>query len=528
MTRRRDSGRASMRLSHMEAPTGRSRRTLPAGRSSQERPGGWTDPPSRYAAALYLSYAAVFAFFLGRNVALRLRFEDALIVLRYARNLAQGHGFVFNPGERVLGVTTPLHTLVSTLWVALSPANAPALQNLAGVVCLVAEGFVVLLLARRMGFLWPGLFAALLVLGNFNLSYLYLGMEVHLFAFLVLLAFYLYVDDRETACGVVLGVAFVTRYDAALMAALVGAALLVGRRRFPWRLTLGFAVPALPWLVFAQLYFGSILPNALGAKEGFVDAGSYLHRVFFEYKAAFKNLVGLYTPVELLRAGISYVFLVPVVAGVAAAARRDRRFVLLGVYPVLHVLVYALIGPDPGFTWHYYVLNPTLYLFFAVGVYDVLRWMAKPVGERLAPRFPAPVRYAPAAVLVVALMPLLVHGARQMGHRYQPDPHTAQLFEVAAWLKARYGEETTLLQPAIGIIGYETNFRMIDHAGLVTPGLRFFNDADATPMGEVLRRFEPDLVLASAASPADVAAFGYRPVKAFAGPWTFTLYERGE
>lgn len=38
--------------------------------------------------------------------------EDAFITFRYARNLAEGQGFVFNPGEHVLGTTSPLHALI--------------------------------------------------------------------------------------------------------------------------------------------------------------------------------------------------------------------------------------------------------------------------------------------------------------------------------------------------------------------------------------------------------------------------------
>ena len=38
--------------------------------------------------------------------------DDAYITFRYARNLLAGNGFVFNPGERVLGTTTPLFTLI--------------------------------------------------------------------------------------------------------------------------------------------------------------------------------------------------------------------------------------------------------------------------------------------------------------------------------------------------------------------------------------------------------------------------------
>ncbi len=481
----------------------------------------------RLVALVYFSAAAIVAVFLGRNLAVELRFEDALIALRYARNLVDGHGFVFNPGERELGVTTPLHTLVSTVYVILGAEHAPVLQNLSGVFFLVVEGFLVLLLARRMGFPHLGFLAAFLVLSNFNLSYLYIGMEVHLFASLVLLAFYLFLAEKETACGVVLGLAFLTRYDAALMAALIGTGLLLERRSFPRRLTLGFAVPVIPWLVFAQLYFGSILPNPLSAKEGASTTFAYLLRVFFEYKAAFKSWVGLYTSSELLKAGLSYLYLVPVVAGAVAAALRETRWMLLGLYPFLHVLTYAAIGSDPGFTWHYYVLNPTFYLFFVVGVHEIGRAVLTFAGRRAELTLPHKVRHGPAILLALVLLPVLGNLLRGVQHRHRMGPHTEQLHTIGGWLRGHYSAQTSLLQPAIGVLGWESGLRLIDHAGLVTPGLYFFDDAHCTPMAEVLDRFDPDLILLSAASRADVSVFGYRLVRRFEGFTTYSLYERG-
>ena len=62
--------------------------------------------------------------------------EDALITLRYAENIAAGHGWVYNPGERVLGTTTPLFTILLALaaWLHL-----PAMPS--GVfVCCAADG----------------------------------------------------------------------------------------------------------------------------------------------------------------------------------------------------------------------------------------------------------------------------------------------------------------------------------------------------------------------------------------------------
>ncbi len=42
-------------------------------------------------------------------------FDDAMISMRYAYNLAHGNGLVWNPGERVEGITNPLWTAIMAL-----------------------------------------------------------------------------------------------------------------------------------------------------------------------------------------------------------------------------------------------------------------------------------------------------------------------------------------------------------------------------------------------------------------------------
>ncbi|HEV2472874.1 MAG TPA: hypothetical protein VGS41_09430, partial [Chthonomonadales bacterium] len=60
------------------------------------------------AAAISLLAIVVRAFVLWKTHSTA---EDFLISLRYAQNIAHGRGFVYNPGQRVLGTTTPLYTL---------------------------------------------------------------------------------------------------------------------------------------------------------------------------------------------------------------------------------------------------------------------------------------------------------------------------------------------------------------------------------------------------------------------------------
>ena len=472
--------------------------------------------------------AVVWAVALVRHLAFELRFEDAYIVLRYARNLVEGHGFVFNPGERVLGVTTPLYTLVSTLFVALGEEAAPVWQNVAGILWLALQGLMVLLLGARLGRPLAALPAALLTLGNWGTVYLYVGMETHLFTALVLLVCWLWLaeEPRPGLLGLVLGLAFLVRYDAALLAGLVGLERWASTRRFPWRTTLVFFMVVSPWLLFAQLYFGSILPAPAGAKSGFVAPIAYLRQVFEYSAAAYARLFDWFSPWHRPAVWLGRAFLFPIVLGVLAAGTRRPRTLLVALYPFLHLLVYAGVGSDPGFTWHVHLLHPFGFLFFALGAEEAVRllgrasagwWEQGPLGR--SPR-------AVATLLVVVACVVPVAQLARAARPYRMDPLTQQLHRMGEWLGAHYPPETSLLQPAIGTLGWESRLRIVDHAGLVTPGLYFFHDQECTPLAEVVELHAPDLILHSQWSPAEPETLGYRAVHEFTEPFRYVVFER--
>ncbi|MEM7349551.1 MAG: glycosyltransferase family 39 protein [Acidobacteriota bacterium] len=467
-----------------------------------------------------------FIWQISNNIAIPLRFEDALIVLRYARNLVAGHGFVYNLGEPIMGVTTPLYTLLSTLFVLAGGEHAPAVQNVAGVLFLVLQAWLAARIVRRTHSALLGLLTAVLILTNLNFNYLYFGMETHCFAFLVLLAFYLFLERKETWTGVVLGVAFLTRYDAALLALLIGLAMLFERRRLPFRLTLAFFAVVTPWLAFSMLYFQSILPSSLGAKEGYYPAIAYIRVVFDYYQEYFAALAGVFRLGEGAKILLGGGFPVLAAVGAWSLARVGWRNMVLIAYGALQVVIYAFLGPDPGFRWHYYTLNPILTILFLVGLFEIFKlgihWATK------VARGKQPVaRSLLATVQMVALGLAVLHLARASAHTFRLDPHSRQLYDMAAWLDSHYDDETSLLQPSIGILGYETNMRMIDHAGLVTRGLYYYDSSNHTPMAEVMRLYQPDLVLIPQGEDEGLTEHGYLLVHTFRDPSTYLLYERG-
>jgi len=131
------------------------------GRSEKKGRGGiaWTNVPgvawsARDLAFLLLVLAAALAHFFLYD----FPFEDSYITFRYARNLAEGNGLVFNPGEVVEGFTSFGWTVLLSGVHALGldmPAAARVLSAFFGLLLVVATAC----LARRVA--WQaGAFAA--------------------------------------------------------------------------------------------------------------------------------------------------------------------------------------------------------------------------------------------------------------------------------------------------------------------------------------------------------------------------------
>src|SRR5512141_947816 len=66
-------------------------------------------------------------------------YDDPFITYRYAQNLAEGHGFVYNLGQRTLSTTTPLFTILLAL-LSFLPVDMPTQAIVIGCVSLALGG----------------------------------------------------------------------------------------------------------------------------------------------------------------------------------------------------------------------------------------------------------------------------------------------------------------------------------------------------------------------------------------------------
>ncbi len=398
--------------------------------------------------------------------------DDVFITYAYSRNIAQGTGFVFNPGQQVQGTTTPLWALIMAGAYLVTPDPLHA-GNLLGGVCLLIICALGWLLLR--GFSHWTRAAAVLLLATSPLNYASLGMETLLYTALLFLAFWLW--SRHSRALALLAAAALTwtRADGVVLAGalclLALAEALPHARRQPSRLlapvgyALVYALAIAPWFLFAWGYFGSPLPNTFAAKQEFLSGLDFLTEGVARWQTFFGS-----NPFSLLA--------LPFIAFGGWAAAKQRALRPVPAWSFLYLLGYTALNITNF--WYYTPLVNALILLAAVGAEIAVRWLAR--------RLPPELVKAAAVIALLAAVGLNVVRAAQFS---APPPRMATYELAGKWIAQNTPEDATLLLADLGVAGYHARRNTLDSFGLITPDLPVKTPAFA------VERFRPDYILAT-------------------------------
>lgn len=192
--------------------------------------------------------------------------DDSWIHMQFARNLAEGRGFSYNPGVPVSGSTAPLWTLALGGTFAVLGSH-PVLAKALGIAATLGTAWV----AGRLALIWAGrhdaaILASVLVALTGPMVWGALsGMEVALAALLVTATFVLHARGRAWAAGGALGLAALARPEAVLLLPLFWlAGPLTARRALAWGLPVAGCLA--PWVAFNLGTTGTPLPATAAAK----------------------------------------------------------------------------------------------------------------------------------------------------------------------------------------------------------------------------------------------------------------------
>lgn len=393
--------------------------------------------------------------------------DDAYISYRYARNLADGAGLVWNRGQWVEGYT-------DFLWILSLAGLHRAGTSIVlsgrwlgfGLAVVVAAG--TWLLAARLIDGLPGraagLAAALLLAASGTwAAWSTAGLETSMFAAVALAAVLLHVREQRApgvpASGAVWAFAVLTRPDALLFVAVSGlfklgesavrlrggvtarALLREAVRVLLW--IAAFAAIFVPYFVWRYQTYGWLFPNTYYAKVG---AGIDQYERGLAYLSAFNEQYAAWL-----------LLLAPLALALTSVRRGPAFYVLALVLAWLGYVVY--VGGDSLARLRFFA--PVLPLYYALIAASGAAVIAALARDRR--------RWPVEAATVIAVAGLLAFTLRASGDDFglpQERQAVAERVQMGRWLRDNVPATTLIAVIPAGAIPYESDLQTIDMLGL--------------------------------------------------------------
>lgn len=409
--------------------------------------------------------------------------DDSYITFRYAQNILDGNGFVYNPGERVMGTTTPLYTMLMVLSGWLTGGSDAPFEWLALIWNTAADALSCLLLlrlGRHLGAGTAGICAAAAwAIAPFSVTFAIGGLETSLYVLLLTATALAWQEKRSTSAALCAVLALLTRPDALILVVplLLDRLVRVWRKEQPLKLTelAVFLLPALAWLIFSSLYFGSPIPHSVTAKTAAYHLSSEegLVRLLQHYATLFGQDKFLGGAGIMLGLGMNTALYI---AGVIFSWNKVPRLRAWLIYPALYLIVYAALNPLI-FRWYLTPPLPALFLLvLASGEYflrklfniqknasNEMRNGRKRISERV---------FVPMILLLLVL--LMVSGWTLVTDHGPQRPAPVMAFikleliyqQVAEWVLPQLNPGDILAAGDVGVLGYQTGVKILDTVGL--------------------------------------------------------------
>jgi hypothetical protein len=414
------------------------------------------------------------------------KLDDALITIKFDKNLADGFGLVHNLGEgHVQGFTSALSVLVPLPGELIYHGGGFVFIRLASLAFFVIAAVYAYRIAAELGVgRWPTAFVlAYLALDQNQVFFGVAGMETQI-AVGVLLAsvYYVLVEDYPKS-GITLGLALLARPDFVLWVGPAYLFLIVRNWRASLRAGALSAAVVGPWLIFTTIYYGSPIPNTIPAKNlsfgptlpGLTHPGAWINFLGDQLSAnaaAWQHFAPFYEAQFIVHSPIPYglakatAVLVAALAIIGAASTIRRwswlpatAFVLLSV---ANKIIFLSVG---YFEWYGPPVTAMLILMAAVGLDRVSKWTATATRGRLTP---GAVALAPAvllAVIYVAALPYRMAVESKIQHDIEDKVRT----KAGEYLGQVVKPGQTVVTESSGYLGYDTNGTWYDFPGLESP-----------------------------------------------------------
>ncbi len=400
---------------------------------------------------------------LAHALSFRFVIDDAFISFRFARNLADGHGLVFNLGEKVEGYSNLLYVLLSALGMKLGAD--PLLWGriwstvAAGGLLALLPGIVRLLAPEENAHRQLAGHAAQMIMASVGAvaCWTLAGLETVFFAFFAVWAWRAAIKRQTIMAGIAGLLLILTRPEGPALAGIFMA----------WSLLPGRALTAVPssrlqtWLgpailvlgtaaffLWRHAYFGYWLPNTYYAKTG--DLQGQL-KTGWPYALDFLLYYALPLTVAAVAATLR--------GGTAILRSRDT---LLSFGVVLFWLAYTvLVGGDSLGMFRFFVPVLPILATTVVTLLSGTGWLGKPRGAVIT-----------ALILMIALLPASLTGReRRLVSIHMSEANLGGWFLAGDAMARQLPVGSTIALGPAGYIPYATGFQTWDFYGIIEPAI---------------------------------------------------------
>ncbi len=470
-------------------------------------------PPLWLIFVLAAGVALVFALYTNHV------WEDYYITYRSSKNLAMGHGLVYNLGDKLHTFTSPLGVLLPAAASLLSGnVSDSAALWIFRFMCAAALGggsVLLLILARRHQL--KGLASLLLVAGLMSdpktIDFTINGMETAFLLLFLVYAFWSHLTNgprQRLHLGAAWAGLMWTRPDSFIYIGLIAIGFWLfnnpqqsGKNRsdlFRLFIHAGLVTSALylPWLLWATAYYGTPIPHTITAKGGISEArtlaGVLMTAVQLPYLAWFKSSsleltflpsyymiggwpTGLIYGSRLLANLSCLLWLLPFLRSWA----RTASFAFFGAH------VYLTYFPYFPFPW--YIPSTTLLALIALS--GLIDWL-------ISTNRNASLARNTAVTIVTLLLAsngwMLVQVARQVeaGQTLVEDGTRRKIGE---WLKDQAAPGDTIFMEPLGYIGFFSNLKTYDWPGMSSREMVETRQLVGSNWATILHYLEPDWIV---------------------------------
>jgi len=439
--------------------------------------------------------------------------DDAYITFRYVLNILDGKGFVYNVGERVLGTTTPLYTLLVSLGGLIFGRNSIIIFS--NVINIVSDGFTSVLLFLIVESAFDKKLLAYfisLIFATYPDSIIFAttGMESSFFTFLIVLSFYLLLSKRIKLSLLFSSLAILTRPEGILLIPIIIIFFYIKKIKIRIKDLWVFIIPLLIWESFSLLYFHTLIPHSVLAKNAVFERDTLGERfiAFYDFITFWSCLIGKSYEKDLWwKITFAVLYFSVFIIGMINIFKTKIEYFLFPFFVIFYMLFF-IYGNPLMFGWYYIPMIPMIILGFIVGIWFLIQCLFRNSCNKF---------YGNALFVLLCVYFIIIHlSAFVMWHRgkiikaAQPG-WTRTIFissereevykKVSEKMKNTIGKNSTVLASEIGVIGYVLmNNKILDSVGIVSPEIipiiRKSNNYKGKINIEILRKYKPDYIFA--------------------------------